>query len=137
MTTTNVDNDLIEYILADAGVQAIAGSRVKPVSQEQGAVRPAATVSRISGAPEYADDGEVGLQQARFQIDCWGDDYASAKNLARAVTSALSAVADVTQGATTFLYIMLDSEQDVREGGSGDAAYLFRTILDFTVWANF
>lgn len=137
MTTTNVDRDLIALLAADAALQALVADRVTPVSQQQGAPRPAVTVARISGGPEYADDGEVGLLQARFQVDCWGDTYPSAKDTARAVTAALSAVRDVTQGTTTFLYILLDSEQDVREGGGNAAEYLFRTILDFTAWTNF
>lgn len=137
MTATNVDKDLIAYLTADTALQALVGQRVYPVARPQGSARPAVEVSRIYGAPEYADDGEVGLQQARFQVDCWGDDYASAKNTGRAVTARLSAVRDVTQGTTTFLYIMLDNEQDLREGGSGEAEYLFRTLLDFTVVSNF
>ena len=96
---------------------------------------PAVVLTRISGGPLYADDGEVGLEQARIQVDCWAETYAAAKLLARAVAACLSAF-EGTVGATVFQFIELDIEQDLREGGGNAAAYPFRTALDFLVWAE-
>ena len=90
---------------------------------------------RISGAPLYADDGEAGLEQARIQIDCLADTYAGAKLVARGVKAALSGF-EGTVGATTFQFIELDTERDLREGGGNAADYPFRTSLDFLVWAE-
>lgn len=132
-----MEKDLIALLLASTSVTAIAGNRVTPVARTQGDPLPAVVIQRISGAPEYADDGEVGLQNARMQIDCWALDYAGAKDLAAAVTQELSAKRDVTQGATTFIYILLDDVRDNREPGYGNPEYLFRTSLDFIVWTNF
>jgi hypothetical protein len=130
-----MEEALIARLLADTGVAAIAGARVFPGSRPQGAALPAVVLNRISGGPLYADDGEVGLEQARIQIDCWAESYAAAKLLARAVTASLSAF-EGTVGATTFQFIELDIEQDLREGGGDAASYPFRTALDFLVWAE-
>jgi hypothetical protein len=92
-------------------------------------------LTRISGGPLYADEGEVGLEQARIQVDCWDTTYGGAKLVARAVKASLSAYAGVA-GATTFQFIELDMEQDLREGGGNAADYPFRTALDFLVWAE-
>lgn len=131
-----VEQALIQYLLDDAPLVALVDVRISP-TREQGGALPALTLTRISGAPEYADDGEVGLQEARVQIDCWASTYGEAKNVAIAVTNRLSAVRDVVQDGLTFLYITLDNEQDFREGGSENFEYLHRVCLDFLVWSDF
>ena len=110
---------------------------MRPHLRPQGEALPSVTLSRISGGPLYADDGEVGLLSARMQIDAWGETYTSAKTLARAVTERLSAVRDVVQGATNFMYVTLEDERDLSETGANRAEYLHRVSLDFIVWCNF
>jgi uncharacterized protein DUF3168 len=130
-----MEEAIIAKLLADGGVSGIVGARVFPGSRPQGSALPALVLNRISGGPEYADDGEVGLEQARIQIDCWAATYAGAKLLARAAAAALSAF-EGTVGATTFQWIELDIERDLREGGGDATDYPFRTALDFLVWAE-
>ena len=130
-----MEEALIARLRADAGVAAIADMRVFPGARPQNSALPAIVVNRISGGPLYADDGEVGLEQGRIQVDCWAETYTGAKLLARAVTASLSAF-DGTVGATTFEFIELENERDLREGGSNSADYPFRTALDFVVLAR-
>jgi hypothetical protein len=130
-----MEEAVIARLLADSGVAAIVGTRVFPGSRPQGSALPAAVLNRISGGPLYADDGEVGLEQGRIQVDCWAETYTAAKTLARAVTAALSAF-DSTVGTTTFEFIELENERDLRDGGSYAASYPFRTALDFVVLAR-
>jgi hypothetical protein len=130
-----MEEALIARLLGIAAVSGMVGTRVYPGSRPQGSALPAVVLNRISGGPLYADDGEVGLEQARIQIDCWAATYSAAKKLARAVTASLSAF-EGTVGETTFQLIELDIEQDLREGGGDAADYPFRTSLDFLVWAE-
>ena len=110
-----------------------AGTRVYPGARPQGSALPALVFNRIDGAPLYADDGEVGLAQARVQIDCWAATYTAAKQLARAVKASLSGFVGEA-GGVDFPSILIDAERDLREGGSNAAEYLFRTSIDFIVW---
>ena len=130
-----MEEAIIARLLADTGVAAIASTRVFPGMRPQGSTLPAAVLNRISGGPLYADDGEVGLEQARIQIDCWAETYTGAKKLSRAVTACLSAF-EGTVGTTTFEFIELDIERDLQEGGSDAATYPFRTALDFLCMAK-
>ncbi len=125
----------IGILTAAAGVSAIVGTRVYPQSRPQGSLYPSLTCTRISGGPLYDDDGEVGLENARIQVDCWAEDYGAAKDLARAVRGVLSAFEGVA-GSVDFRYIMLDDERDLRESGGNVAEYPFRTVLDFNVWTR-
>lgn len=130
-----MEEAIIARLLGDAGVLVLVGNRVFPVSRPQGSALPAATVMRISGAPIMDDGGESGLLDARIQIDCWGATYTSAKLLARAVLTSLSAFRG-TVGSTEFENIELDTERDSREGGGNAETYEFRTSLDFFVWSR-
>jgi hypothetical protein len=130
-----MEEAIIARLLADSGVAAIASTRVFPGARPQASALPAIVLNRVSGGPLYADDGEVGLEQGRIQIDCWADTYSGAKLLARAVTACLSAF-DGTVDTKTFEFIELENERDLREGGGDAAAYPFRTSLDFVVLAQ-
>ena len=132
-----MEADLIGKLLASAPVSAIVSDRVTPVARTQGAALPAATVQRIAGGPEMADDGSAGIAGVRVQVDCWAATYGQAKDLAGAVTTELNATADEIQGSTNFIYIILEDVRDLREPGYNNPEYLFRVSLDFLVWSNF
>lgn len=133
----SVEQAVIDYLLADAPLGAIVGNRITPNSREQGGELPAVTVTRISGAPIYADDGEAGLLSARIQVDGWAGTYTDAKNTGLAIAERLSGVRDVSQSGVQLIFITLDNEQDFREGGSGVFEYLHRVSLDFIVWSDY
>jgi len=128
-----MEEALRAHLIGDTAIAALIGARIFPVSRAQGSALPALTYQVISGAPLYADDGETGLSEGRVQIDCWGETYTSAKGLARAVTDRMSAFHGTVSGVA-FQYMLLDTEQDLRETGSNAAEYLFRTSLDFIIW---
>jgi hypothetical protein len=128
-----MEEALIAYLLADSGVAGFVGNRVFPGSLPQKRELPAIVFTRVDGAPLYADDGEVGIEDPRIQIDCYGETYKSAKLTARAVVARLSEF-DGTTGGVKFQFVMLDAERDFRESGSNSAEYLYRTNLDFICW---
>jgi hypothetical protein len=126
--------DLIAYLLASATITALTGTRITPAAASQGAALPYVTVEAITRGPLYADDGAVGLTQDRVQIDCWATTFSGARALADAVIARLSAVRDVVQGATTFVYMLIDNTQDLREAGSNAFEYTYRMSLDVIIW---
>lgn len=130
-----MEGALIGYLKADAGITAIVSDRVYPLRRLQGSDYPAVMVTRVSGAPLYAEDGEVGLQSARVQVDSWAMNYTQAKDLAQLVRSRISAFSGVHSGIN-FSYIMLDEERDLSESGANAAEYPTRIAMDFIVWTR-
>jgi hypothetical protein len=128
-----MEQAIIAKLLATGAVAAIVGTRVFPGSRPQASALPALVFNTISGAPVYTDDGEAGLEEARIQIDCWAETYSASKTLAGAVKASLSAFSGTSSGVT-FQNILIITERDRREGGSNAPEYLFRVILEFTVW---
>jgi hypothetical protein len=128
-----MEEGIIAKLLATSAIEALVAERVHPGRRPQASALPAIDVNTISGAPIYTNDGEAGLASARVEINCWADNYTSAKLLARAVKASLSAFVGEA-GGITFQNVLLDAERDFSETGGNQAEYLFRTNLDLIVW---
>ena len=121
---------LIAKLLATSGVTALVSTRVNWTRRPQGEALPSIVLTRISGLPDVHHAGASGLVASRVQVDCWGATYKTAKAVARAVETAVTAQA-FTQGVIRFDVILIDSERDDTFDESG-VAY-FRTSLDLMV----
>ena len=122
------------YLLGSTGLVALVVDRITWATRPQASALPAIVLHKISGAPEYADEGEVGLLSARIQVDCWGATYAAAKAVAREVMARLSAAgAAFNEGNFEFQASFNEDEQDSFERGAGGED-LYRSRLDFIIW---
>jgi hypothetical protein len=120
---------LIAKLLAATGITALVSTRINWSRRVQGAALPAIVLQRISGTPDVHHAGASGLVVSRVQVDCWAASYGSAKAVARAVETAITAQT-FTQGATRFDVILIDSERD---DSTDETTPLFRTSLDLMV----
>lgn len=120
---------LIAKLLATAGVTNLVSTRINWSRRPQGAALPAIVLQRVSGTPDVHHAGASGLVVSRVQVDCWAASYGSAKAVARAVETAVTAQT-FTQGATRFDVILIDSERD---DSTDETTPLFRTSLDLMV----
>jgi len=120
---------LIAKLLATAGITALVSTRINWSRRPQGSALPAIVLHRIDGTPDVHHAGASGLVVSRVQVDCWGASYGSAKAVARAVETAITAQT-FTQGATRFDVILIDSERD---DSTDETTPLFRTSLDLMV----
>lgn len=80
---------IVAHLLADAGVSAIAATRVYAKSLPQSPTYPALVIHNVSGTSEHSQDGPSGLAEPRFQIDCFSPRKASSVLLVLAVQTAL------------------------------------------------
>lgn len=125
-----MEEDFRALLLADTAVTGFVGDRINFGEHPQGAAYPAAVLQTISNVTDMHMNGAGGLEQGRVQVDCYGETYAAAKTLARAVTTALHFHRD-----ENFFFINQISSRDSREGGSNEVRRLYRVSLDFnTAW---
>lgn len=124
-----MESALVAKLLATAGVTALVGQRVNWSRRPQGAALPAIVLHLIDGAPDIHHGGASGLRVSRVQMDAWAASYGSAKAVARAVETAITAQT-FTQGAVRFDVILIDSERD---DSTDETTPLFRTSLDLMV----
>ena len=128
------------YLLGSTDLAALVSTRITWVMRPQASLLPSIVLHKISGAPEYSDEGEAGLLSARIQIDCWATNvppdsgYAIAKNVSRQVMARLSGDgAAFTQDGIEFQASFNEDGQDSFERGAGGED-LYRTRLDFIIW---
>ncbi len=134
-----MEEALIGYLLANAGVQALAQNGSGPVrlywvTAPQNVAKPYATLFKVDGLRDTPLGGPNGFQQSRIQIDCYGLTYASAKGLARAVETAIGQ-GRFTTSSIEFQGCFLVAERD---GFEPDATpdKLFRVSTDFLTFHN-
>src|SRR6056297_2968858 len=98
---------IIQLLLDAAGVTGLVGTRVYPTARPQGSAFPAVVVTRIGGAPEYASDGETGLQSGRVQIEVFGATYTSTLAVRNAMKTDLSGIRGVTSSGVDFQFVTI------------------------------
>jgi len=78
----SVQTDLVAFVLADAAIAALIGTRIYPGGLlPQNPALPAITYRLISGNWIQTATGAAGLAGPRIQIDCWAKTYAGADAL--------------------------------------------------------
>ncbi len=134
-----MESDLRTYLLGDATVAALVGTRVYPVRLPQGGTFPAITYQRVSQVPVgRPTSGPPSVVAARVQFDVWSlnrdgvDGYAAARALADAVRQRLDGkTGALGSGLTVVQDVRLDAERDT---GYDETGELYRISLDFTAW---
>lgn len=116
---------LYELLRAHTGVTAIVADRIYPLRLPDEVILPAIAYRKISCTRTASHSGNSKLASARFQIDCYSEDYLSAKQLAYAVIEALHGHKDAVLQA-----VFAENESDGFD--SGDV--LFRAGVEAAIW---
>lgn len=122
-----MEQALIDLLLADAGVAAIAGDRVFYRRRDRKSGLPAVVVHLIYAPDDYAMKGVTGFVDALLQIDCWAEGPLIALDLRVAVKARLAGYI-----GGPFLGIFCDVIAADFEGGAGEQE-LDREILEARV----
>ncbi len=120
---------LIAKLLATTAITTLVSTRINYGRRPQGSALPAIVLHVIDRIPDVTHGGRSGLLASRLQVDCWGATFGSAKEVARAVETAITAQS-FTQGAIRFDAILIDAERD---DTTDETTPLFRTSLDLII----
>lgn len=124
--------ELVRAVLTgNAAVVALCGTRIDFGGSPPGTADPRVVLWTVSDSEGHNLTGPDGMSQGRVQIDCYAENYASAKVLARAVRAAL----DGHRGAA-LQGVFLVGTRDQREGGSNEAYRPWRVSMDFLTAYN-
>jgi hypothetical protein len=128
-----MEEGLIAYLLADAGVAALVATRVYWLRRPQGGALPSITLQIVSTDREYTQAGREGLVGYLVQIDVWGATFKSMKQVQRAVIAALDSLS-----TTPFQGAFIESERETAEDQDGPDATtsttFYRASVDVRVW---
>ncbi len=127
----SIASDLRTFLLADATLTTLIGTRLYPLTLPQNPTLPAMTYQRISGERVHTADGAHGLNRARIQFDAWATTYLVAESVFEALRKRLDAFRGAA-GASIIQGAFVDSERDLYES----EPKLYRNTSDFDVWHN-
>lgn len=120
----SIESDLRTFLLAQAAVSNLIGTRMYPQQLPDNPTLPAVVYTRISTRYELAS-GNVPAVRARIQLDCWDDNQVTAWDVAEAIHQ----VADFAS-PTGIEAIFPEDEDD----GFDTDAQLYRRRIDVFAW---
>lgn len=128
-----MEEALTAWLLGSTELSGLVSNRLTWATRPQASALPAGVLQKISGAPLYADEGQVGLFTARIQVDWWGGTYAETVAAARAGAARLSGPSGrFTSGNFDFRISFVENEFDSFERGLAGAD-LYRRSQDFII----
>jgi len=86
-----IEEELLIYLKAHAGLSALTSTRIYGGEATQGIAKPYLVYNRQSTDKEYSHDGYSGLQRIYMDFECYGSTYLSAKQVADQVVAAVHA----------------------------------------------
>jgi len=128
-----IRTSLRQYLAAQSNIAALVGERIYPVVLPQSAAFPALTYSRTSGGHDYTLKGSSGMAMPTFELDCWGETYDAADELAEAIRLKLNGF-NGTMGDTEVKVCVLDDEVDAFEpNDDASAEGVYRITLRYRI----
>lgn len=135
----NVEEAIATKLKADAGVSAIVGVRVWQLKWPQTPTLPAVMVQLVDEVGDNHLHGDVGMTQARVQVDAYGkesgvaDPYGAVVDLAFAVYTALVGIAPFSVGDRRVLSVKWLMRRTLFEAAEIRAV---RVTQDFEVFSE-
>lgn len=127
-----MEEDLVDDLLANAGLTAIVSNRITWAKRNPKKGLPALVMHRITPGAAYTYAGKDSLTGSLIQFDSWGTTFTEAKDLSRALEAALATLEPPLRAA-----FIEGGGDDFEDGdgpeGSGPTT-LFRSRLDARVW---
>jgi hypothetical protein len=130
---TVLDEGLVAYLKAHAGLSALISTRVYLAPMPQGATLPCLTLQRIDTPRTLTHDtsGATGtLARPRFQFDAWALTYASTRAITDQVRAALNGHTGTTGTGVTIRAALVQDERPDYD----PLTALFRCQSDYFIW---
>ena len=134
--TVVLDEAIIAYLKATAGITALISTRTYGMTIPQGATLPCLVVQRISTPRTLTHDtsGATGdLVSTRFQFDAWAETQSSTKAICDALRAALNGKTGSTGAGAVTVTIraaLANEEAPTYE----PEAELYRTRSEYIIW---
>lgn len=124
---------IISLLKADSALSALVGADIFPEFAAQGQANPFVTVSQITGFEDPNISEDSTLQDSTVQVDCYGNTYKSASDIADATDAVLHKYRGLFD-SVNFQLILRTNRSDLSEieGDKRDR----RVSLDYSVKHN-
>jgi hypothetical protein len=115
---------------AYAGLTALVGTRIYPLTLPQNATLPALTYQRIPGERVRSVSGATGMMRARFEVHVWDESVSGAQAVGIQVQDALEGWSGVASTVTVKL-IRIDDGRDTYEPDPATVHITYQVWFDY------
>lgn len=126
-----IESSLRTFLLAQAGVAAIVGTRVYPMVMPQGAAVPCIVYQRVNDNPVHDCGGRGTIGNFLIQLDAYADTFKGARDLGEAVRVCLDCYRG-TAGTHSIAAVRQGGGRDFYE----DDTQRYRFSVDYSIWAE-
>ena len=124
---------LVAYLLTQPSITSVVGERIQPIpATEDFAKNPGITIQCSSDISDDANDGPVGVAEARVIFDCLAPRYLVAHNLARALKSVLNCYSGTLPDGTVIQHVKSANLVDRFEDGSRVSCTSFHALITYS-----
>lgn len=133
---TDLNNAIYEYLIADAGVSALVGTRVRPDALDDGEAMPAVLFYRTTGVHELKITGSLsGIAETRVSIHCFANTRKQANEVAEAVRLAMVDFAGTRSGVKIRTSVVDTGQMhSIDNPVGGTEVYRYVTSQDFRIF---
>jgi hypothetical protein len=117
-------------LLANTEVAAMVSRRIEWLLRPQGQALPAITLTTVSDDRPDTMKGFAAMRSTRVQVDCWAQEYATARALAEAVI--VAAALPAASNGIRFGRAGVEGPRDLTEETTPGT--IARATLDLIVW---
>lgn len=122
----HLETKIFSLLTTAPAVAALVGARVYPKVLPPKTRLPAITFERVSGNHDADLAGNSGTENPRIQVSCWALGYVQAKDMAKAVRTAMITATTAANGFTAIT---------LTDGDLYEDAQLYHCVwTDFSVW---
>jgi hypothetical protein len=129
----NLLQELRTYVLADATVSGLIGTRMYPIRLPQNVTLPAITYQRISHEHMHHLKSGTGTARARMQLDCWSYSLTECKQMSEALRGLLHGFTGTMQSVKVFSSLCENEIHLHEPPQDGSDNYLYHIAQDFII----
>jgi hypothetical protein len=123
---------LVAYLLTQTSITDVVGERIQPIpAPEDLSQYPCITYQGSSDVSEDANDGPVGVAEARIIFDCLALRYLDARGLAEALKTALNGYSGALPDGTRIFRVKSANLVDRWEDGSYISCTSFHALIQY------
>jgi hypothetical protein len=131
---TTIETAIYSILTGNADVAALVFTQVYPNILPQNTALPAIVYQQVSGVRDYTSDGADGLVNSRYQLNCFANTYAKAKELFEAVRKAVSGYVGWVNGRE-IKGIFVENEEDIPNLiPEAEQITMYGKKLDAVIW---
>ncbi len=132
----SISSAIYDYLVNNAGVAALVGTRIYPSVSPTSAMMPRITYQLISANHSECVGGSAGLCEYKIQLSAWGYSDLSTDATAEAIRQALQGYSGTTGGVLIYSALMDSEITNIEDPQDGSEKFIYVRHCSYSIQAQ-